>query len=180
VLPSLEAVLVPAAYRGAFASYTTILIPALLGFALIQYALNPAFQLRRRTGPVVLAAGVALGVDAALLLALPASLGPKGVALAQLGGLACAAALFVVLAVRSGGLRLPWRDLALAAAATTAMAVAVLPLQNVEPPALALAASVAAGAIVYAVLSYALDLAGLRGFLRARATRLRGAPAPAE
>ncbi|HKH35266.1 MAG TPA: hypothetical protein VKA80_14090 [Beijerinckiaceae bacterium] len=63
----------PAAYRGAFASYTTILIPALFAFALIQYALNPVFQLKRRTGPVVVAAFVALATDAGLLLVLPAT-----------------------------------------------------------------------------------------------------------
>jgi O-antigen/teichoic acid export membrane protein len=180
VLPALEALIVPAAYRGPFVPYTTILIPALFAFALIQYALNPVFQLRRRTGPVVVAAFVALAADAALALVLPASLGPKGVALAQLGGLGSAAALFVVLAARSGGLRLPWRDIALSAAATTAMIVAVLPLRAVEPPALALAAAVPVGAIVYGALSYAFDLAGLRTLLRARAARLRALPAPAE
>jgi O-antigen/teichoic acid export membrane protein len=77
VLPALEALIVPAAYRGAFASYTTILIPAVFAFALIQYALNPVFQLKRRTGPVVVAAFVALATDAGLLLVLPAIFGRK-------------------------------------------------------------------------------------------------------
>jgi hypothetical protein len=102
------------------------------------------------------------------------------VALAQLGGLAAAAALFVVLAVRAGGLRLPWRELALSAAATTAMVLAVLPLRAIGPPALALAAVVSVGASIYAVVSYIFDLAGFRTLLRGRATRTRAVPAPAE
>jgi O-antigen/teichoic acid export membrane protein len=180
VLPALEALLVPASYRGAFAAYTTILIPALFAFALIQYALNPVFQLRRRTGPVVFAALAALAANAALLPILLPLWGPKGVALAQLAGLALAAVVFAILAAREGGLRLPWRDLALAAAATGAMTFAVLPLREIEPPALAFGAAVTAGSAIYGTLAYVLDIAMFRTMLRARMSRTGAVPAPAE
>ena len=134
----------PASYRGSFAIYSTILIPALFAFALIQYALNPVFQLKRRTGPVVLAA-----------------------------------LLFTIMAVRQGGLRLPWRDIGLAGLATAAMVLALLPLRSLDPPALALGLVTIGGAGIYAAIAYALDMAGLRVLLRARFSR-RSVLAPAE
>jgi O-antigen/teichoic acid export membrane protein len=180
VLPSFEALFVPTEYRGAFAAYSNLLIPALLAFALIQYALNPVFQLERRTGPVVLAALAALVINAALVAALPRIMGPLGVAVAQLGGLAVALLLFAALALRVGGVRPPWRDLALAVVATAGMSAALLPLRAIGPPELALPAMTAAGLALYAALGYALDIAGCRALLRARLDRGRPIAAPAE
>jgi O-antigen/teichoic acid export membrane protein len=180
VLPAFEALLVPQAFRGAFSAYTTLLIPAFVAFALIQYALNPAFQLRTRTAPAVLAAFAGLAVNAALLPVLPKVMGPVGVAAAQLAGLVLGAILLGMLAIRSGGLKLPWRDLGLAALATAAMTAAVLPLRAIEPPALALALAAGLGLTVYAALAYALDIASARTLVRLRLGRLRSLPAPAE
>jgi O-antigen/teichoic acid export membrane protein len=180
VLPSLEALVVPQAYRGAFADYTVILIPALFAFALIQYGLNPVFQLRQRTGPVVFAALAALCINAALLPVLLPTVGGKGVALAQLAGFALATVIIGVLAGRRGGLRVPWRDVGLAGAATGAMLVLLLPLRAIEAPVLALAVMIAAGGAIYGTLAYLLDIAGLRTLLHARFSRPRAIPAPAE
>ena len=110
--------MVPQAYRGAFAAYATVLMPGFMAFALNQYALNPVFQLRRRTVPVILAAFAGLTANAILLPLLLPVLGPIGAAYAQAGGLVLGAMLVEALAVRSGGLRLPWRELALSAAAS--------------------------------------------------------------
>jgi O-antigen/teichoic acid export membrane protein len=179
VLPAFEALLVPQAFREAFSAYATLLIPAFVAFALIQYALNPAFQLRTRTAPAVLAAFAGLAVNAALLPVLPKVMGPTGVAAAQLAGLVLGAILLGALAVRSGGLMLPWRDLGLATLATTVMTAAVLPLRGIGPPALALALMATLGLTIYGALAYALDLASARTLLRTR-FRPRPVPAPAE
>jgi O-antigen/teichoic acid export membrane protein len=180
VLPAFEALLVPQAFRGAFSAYTTLLIPAFVAFALIQYALNPAFQLRTRTAPAVLAAFAGLAVNAALLPILPNVMGPTGIAAAQLAGLVLGAILLGALAVRSGGLRLPWRELGCAALTTAVMTAAVLPLRGIDPPALALALAAILGLIVYGALAYVLDLASARTLLRARFGRAPAVPAPAE
>src|SRR4051812_11785763 len=134
-----------------FARYTALLIPAFFGFAFIQYALNPVFQLRKETAPVVVAALVAVGGNGALLLVLPDLLGPAGVAVAQVAGFASATLVVAVLALRSHGAPLPWRDLALSVIATAAMALAVMPLRQLQPAGLALAASAALGILVYAI-----------------------------
>ena len=47
---------VPEAYRGPFATYSVALMPGLFCLAMMFYALNPIFQIRRRTLPVIAAA----------------------------------------------------------------------------------------------------------------------------
>lgn len=179
VLPALEALIVPGAYHGAFRGYAAALLPAFFAFALIQYALNPVFQIRQRTGPVVLCALAALAVNAVLVAILPRLIGSVGVAAAQGAGLVAAALCLTGLAVRSGGLRLPWRDLLLAGGATGAMAAAVLPTRHLPAP-VALPAAMALGALVYGALAYRLDIAAVGTFVRGRLRRSRAAAAPAE
>jgi O-antigen/teichoic acid export membrane protein len=167
VLPSFEALLVPEAFRGSFAGYMALLIPALLALALVQYAVHPVFQLRTATGPVTAAALVALVVNAGLLPVLAARFGPLGVAAAQAGGFVVAALVLVALAARTTAL--PWRDLALAAVATAAMTAALWPLRALPPGIAQLTVTTAAGVGIYGVLALVFDIAGAR----ALAARLR-------
>ncbi len=64
------------------------LMPGLFCLAMMSYAVNPAFQIRRRTLPVIAAALVGLGLNGIGLLTLPPVLGGIGVAWAQTLGLA--------------------------------------------------------------------------------------------
>jgi O-antigen/teichoic acid export membrane protein len=169
VLPSFEAVFVPASFKGQFAPAMEVLIPALAGFALIQYALNPIFQLRARTAPVVAASAVALVVDLAIVLARPEWATPQDFARAQLGGLGAALIVLAAMA-RSSGARLPWRDILSAGTAASGMGLVLWPLRTLEPSATTLALQVVAGALAYAAFSLALDVAGARSHL-ARAAR---------
>ncbi|HEY8565966.1 MAG TPA: lipopolysaccharide biosynthesis protein [Beijerinckiaceae bacterium] len=161
ILPVVEALAVPAEFRGAFASHSLVLIPAFLAFSLILYALNPVFQLRKETGPLAGAALVAVAVNALLLVVLPAHLGPVGVSAAQLGGLSAALAV-VLAAALARGFRAPWAAFGKAALATMVMALAVAPLREAGPPVAALAAMTGTGLLVYAACAAALDVAGLR------------------
>jgi O-antigen/teichoic acid export membrane protein len=164
ITPVLETILVPEAFRGAFARYAELLIPGFLALSLASYALNPVFQVRGRTAPVIAAAGVGVAVDLAALALLVPRMGAPGVALAQ--SLALGAALLVLGHRALAGperLRLDWRQVAAALAATLAMVAAVTPLARLDPPLLALASSAFAGALVYGGLAWIFDIAGLRG-----------------
>jgi O-antigen/teichoic acid export membrane protein len=178
-LPALEALVVPAAFQGAFADYAAILIPTFLAFGLIQYALNPLFQLHRRTGTVVLAALAALAVDAGLLFALPPLIGPAGVAVAQLCAMATALIIVGSLALRMKAALLPWRDLGLAVLATGVMTAALAPLRGL-PPVLALAALAVLGALIYTSFVAMFDIASLRTLVQARFGRARPLGVPAQ
>ncbi len=70
VLPSLEATVVPQAFRGPFGEVTTLLLPGLACYTLAQAAVTPVFQLQKRTWPAVAAAFAGLVLNGALVLAL--------------------------------------------------------------------------------------------------------------
>lgn len=168
VTPALQALIVPEEFRGPFADYTDLLIPGLFCLSIMNFALNPIFQIRRQTSPVVAAALIGLAVNAVGLVLLPRMMGPQGVAVAQTLGLVAAVAVLGLRALTGiERLRLPGRDLALTAAACLAMVLAVLPFRGLEP-ALALPACIAAGMLVYGALVWFLDIAGLRSAVRQR------------
>lgn len=174
VWPSFEALFVPASFRGEVAGPMMLAVPAFAAYALVQYGLNPVFQIRHRTAPVIAAAVAALAVNLALLFGWPGASGAEGVAAVQLASLAAglvvvAAAALLVRAV------FPWRDLGLAVVASTIMGAALWPWREALPPGLGLAAQVAAGAAIYGVLALAFDIADIRRNLAGLTARLRRA-----
>jgi len=81
VIARIEPFLVAPEFQGAFAGFVLAAIPGVTAYALVQYGLHPAFQLRQDTGSLLIAAmiagmagsvtlGVALGVRAPVLFAL--------------------------------------------------------------------------------------------------------------
>jgi len=178
VLPAIQGLVVPEAYRGPFGFYAGLLLPGLFCLAIMFYALNPVFQIRRRTLPVIAAAGAGLAVNGVGLLVLPGLAGPAGVPLAQTAGL-CTGCAWLGWRALTGPdrLRLPWGTLAGAAAASLAMGAALAPLRHLEP-ARALALQLPIGIVLYGGLVWAFDIAGLRRMVEGA---LRRAPAvPAE
>jgi O-antigen/teichoic acid export membrane protein len=169
VMPALEPVLVGPEFRGAFGALSMALLPGMLAWALLQFAVGPAFQIAGRTWPLVLP--VAAGLAANLLLA--AAWGPAHGALGQAWSfsLAMAAALLLGLAMawRAAGLRLPWRDGAGIAAAAGAMALYAGVVARSGSGAAALPLAVVGGGSLYLWLLILLDVAGLGSRLRARA-----------
>ncbi len=175
VAPALEAIAVPEAYRGHFVGYTLLLLPGLVALALMNFVLNPIFQIRRRTLPLVAAGAIGALVNLVAALALTASFGPAGIAAAQSLGFV-AALLFLGLRALTGPgrLRMPWRDPLAVVLATAAMTAALLPLRSLAPW-LALPACLGVGGLVYGALVWRFDIAGLRSAVLARVGR--GVPA---
>ena len=177
VMPGIQCLIVPAQYRGPFEQLLTLMMPGLFCFALILYAVNPIFQISKRTAPLIGAALVGCGADAVLLAVLPRAADASSLAIAQSG--AFAAALIALLAIASAS-KPAWpalRDLGATLLATAAMAATLLPFRA-HPPSLAvLCAQVGAGVAVYAALVAVFDIASLRSLIAARLrpafTRLR-------
>ncbi|GAB6842459.1 O-antigen/teichoic acid export membrane protein [Methylorubrum rhodinum] len=178
VLPALEAIVVPDAFRGHFTAYLLPMLPGLVAFAAMNYALNPVFQIRRRTMPVIVAALFGALVNALALLALAGPYGGYGIAVAQTLGFLAAFGLLAGLALTGPDrIALPWRDLAAASAATLLMAAAVWPLRTLAPW-LALPACIGTGVLVYGGFVWLFDIAGLRSAVMER--RRPALPAAAE
>ncbi|KAA2244309.1 lipopolysaccharide biosynthesis protein [Salinarimonas soli] len=174
LMPAFEALLVGDGFRGAYGSYSWILMPGLLAYGLVQFALNPVFQITRRTGAALTTALVALVVTGALLLGLPARLDPWVLAAAHAAGLVAAFLVGLWLAARLTSARPAWRDLAAVVGASGLMTAAVWPLRGIGPAPVSLALGTGVGAAIYAVLILACDVGGLRGLLL---SRVRARPA---
>ncbi len=172
VWPSFEAIFVPASFRGRLGTIVPFAIPAVAAYGLVQYGLNPVFQLRRRTGPVVAAAIVALAVDVGLILLEPGLSSPAGFAAVQLASFGAALVVLTAVALPSGA-RLPWRALLACSLATGAMAALLHGLPMPGSPAAALACQVAVGGGTYLALALLLDVAGIRDVIRTLRRRIR-------
>jgi O-antigen/teichoic acid export membrane protein len=170
VIHSFEAVFVPVAYRGAYAAYSLALLPGLTAWALMQFGLSPAFQIRGRTLPMLVPNAAALAGTVILGTGLAEIMGPIGHAVAFSASMLAALALTAVMVSRQAPVPVSWRTVLSTFAALVAMAAAVLALSWMEPSLAALAAGVAAGSLTYGVAALALDVAGAR---RALAARLR-------
>lgn len=172
-LPSFEALFVGESYRGSFAEYTTLLLPGLLAFAIIQYAINPLFQIARKTAPVILSAAVSLAVTASVLFLVPGSNGGHG-AVATTAGFLAGLVVISGLVARIAPVAVPWLDMAKACVATLAMLAVALPLRGQTPGLAVLVATAALGGGVFAALAFALNIAGFRTALLGRLRPARG------
>ena len=167
-LPSIEQLIVPLQYRGPFAHFLALLLPGLCATGMIHFAVNPIFQIGKKTAPVIGAALIGGAMNGVLVLLLAGGADASGFAIAQSGaGIASLAAL-LAFAART---RPHWpvlRDLAAIAISTGAMVLVLLPLHKATPGMLTLAAEIVVGIAVFATLMLAFDAIGLRQLLIAR------------
>jgi hypothetical protein len=162
ILPSFEHLLVPPAFRGPFAQYFALMLPAILCFALASYCVGPAFQIAHRTMPLIVGGLVAAGADGLAVLLLPATADASRFAIAP--SLASVAGLVATVGFLFT-LEPMWpdrRDMIGVLSATVAMIVAIAPLRGLEPGLVALAAQAGLGILVYGAVIAAFDVAGLR------------------
>jgi O-antigen/teichoic acid export membrane protein len=168
ILPSIEQVIVPVAYRGPFADLLTLMMAGLFSSAIILFGVGPIFQIAKRTMPLIAAAVIACIVDPLLILVLPRNPDASSFAIAQSGAYVAALAALVVMASFTKPQWPRLRDLALTALGTAAMAAALLPLRAHNPGLLTLAGQVLAGTVIYTFFVYIFDIAGLRVIILAR------------
>lgn len=162
VLPSLQALIVPAPYRGPFGQLLTLMMPGLFCFALILYGISPIFQIAKRTGPLIAAAVVGCMADPLLLYLLPQAKDATSLAIAQSGAFAIALVALIGVASLSKPIWPRARDLLAIVLATAAMTALALPLRAREPGLFTFLAQIFEGLAVYGALVAALDIAHLR------------------
>ncbi|GLS43884.1 lipopolysaccharide biosynthesis protein [Methylobacterium brachythecii] len=168
VTPALQQLVVPEAFRGPFALYTALLIPGLFCLSIMNFALNPIFQIRRKTSPVVAAALLGCAVNGIGLTVLPGMMGPPGIAVAQSLGLAAAVALLAARVLFGADrLSMPWRDIGLSAAASLAMLLVLMPLRHLAPG-IALPLCLGIGIALYGGAVWVCDIAGLKALVMDR------------
>lgn len=168
VMPSFEHLLVPQPFRGAFGYYFTLMSPAMLCFALTNFAAAPAFQIQHRTVPLIICGLVALIADVVAILYLPASRDATTFAIAQSISSAVGFVTTIGFLLTLEPIWPRARDVVGVVAATAVMVFAVLPLRGMAPGLLTLLEQAIVGACVYGLVAGLLDVASLRGFLLSR------------
>ncbi|MBB4196950.1 hypothetical protein CCR94_23730 [Rhodoblastus sphagnicola] len=172
ILPSIEVLIVPTAYRGAFGKFLTLMLPGLFCLGLSQFALNAIFQIARKTRPVVLAAVVVCAADPVIFLLLPKAEDASSLALAQSLAMALG---FVTLVVFAQASRPQWpgaRDLFWTVTAVLGMAALTGPWRDWRPGLLQMIAQMALAGGFYLAVVGLTDLAGLRAAFLAKARPL--------
>lgn len=168
VLPSVEALIVPEAFRGPFARFLSLMLPGLFCLAVSQFAINPVFQISRKTWPMALAALAAVLANPLFVLALPRGTDASSLAVAQ--SLSFAVGLVVLVGfARANAPQWPrWRDLVLTALASGGMAALAGPLRSSAPGLALMTIQIVLGGGFYLLMVAIFDIAGLRGvFLEA-------------
>ena len=170
VLPSFEIVAVPPEFRGPFAATLRLLLPGLFCYGMIFFALQPLFQISRRTAPLILVAAIGAIANIALIVIWAAGApGTSAYAEAQALALAVALVLLCLWALRAAVVWPRARDLGGAALATMAMVAACRALPVTPPGAATLLLQVVTGATIYGGLALAVDLCGVRTRIASRA-----------
>jgi O-antigen/teichoic acid export membrane protein len=160
--PTFEALLVPMAYRGDFARLSLELAPGFVLYCAISSTLNPVYQLAKRTWPLTIAALVALGADLVQLLAFDAASSVDGLARAYTISLGVGFLVAAGVAFRTPAARPRLRDVAIIAAATLVMALAIRPLNGIAPPAVVAALALIVGGAIFGGILLLFDVAELR------------------
>ncbi len=177
--PTFEALLAPAAYRGAFASLSAELALGYFALFAITSAISPIFQLQGATWQLTAASLMALFVELVLIAFTPLSASIDGLAIANSLSLCAAMLTTAVLAWRASPVRPRARDLMVIAAASASMAAAVRPFNAWNSHAAAAAAAVAVAVAIVAGAYLAFDVGGLRAFVAAAWDSRRRPPAAA-
>jgi O-antigen/teichoic acid export membrane protein len=172
VIPSIEVLIVPAAYRGAFGHFLTLMLPGLFCNGLSQFSLNAVFQIARKTRPMVIAAMIVCIADPLIFLALPRADDASSLAIAQSVAMAAG---FVALLGFAQANRFKWpplRDLAWTLVATLGMVGLAGPWRNYHPGLLQMAGQMVAAGGFYLLVVGLFDVAGLRTVFLAKAEPL--------
>jgi O-antigen/teichoic acid export membrane protein len=163
VMPSIELLIVPTQYRGPFSHYLDLQLPGLFAMGMILFAVNPVFQIAKKTAPMIAAALVAAAAGLVLLAVLPWGADASNLAIAQCGAYIAALVVTLVFAAREKPFWPRWRDIATTATATAGMAFVLQPLRDLAPGVSTLTLQICLGVAIYGALTLIFNTAGLRG-----------------
>lgn len=161
VLPVFESLFIPAAYRGHFAAYFVILLPAFLALTVTQAAFNPVFMIAHKTIVAIIAAAAGVAANGLVLWFMPLT-APQTYAFGMLAAFLFILAVTALASLRESRARFPLRDFLCVLIALGLMLFVIWPLRTVLSPWPALLAMISLGGTVYVVAILTLNVAGTR------------------
>jgi O-antigen/teichoic acid export membrane protein len=180
VLPHFEALFVPQAFRGHFAAYFVVMLPAFLALAVTQAAIYPVFMITHRTLATTAAAACGLAANGLVLWWALQGADPLRYAYGLSATFLVILAVTFAYSLTASRDRPPARDLAAIGAALAAMMAVIWPLRGMGQAYAALPAMALCGASVYIAVMLAADVGGCRTALKRHLAARRAVPGPAE
>jgi O-antigen/teichoic acid export membrane protein len=162
IMPSVQSLIVPREFRGPFAHYLGLLLPGLFAMGMINFGVNPVFQIAKKTAPLVVAAVAAVVVSLILLFFVPWGEDASNLAIVQAGGYVAALFATIFLALRGQPVWPSFRDLSAAVIGTAIMAFLLNPTRDMSPGFMTLLLQVVAGGAIYGAMVLVFNIAGLR------------------
>ncbi len=161
-LPSVQALVVPFEFRGPFGHYLTLMMPGLFALTVINFAINPIFQIEKKTLPLIGAALIGCAGAPLFVFLLPRGTDASSLAVAQSAAYLAALLALIAFAAPSRPRWPSLGDFARIGVALAAMCLVLWPMRDWTPGFGVLAVQIVAGAGVYGALALALDVGGLR------------------
>lgn len=165
ILPSFEHLVVPDSFRGSFGPYFTLLLPAFLAVALINFCIAPVFQMAYRPLPLLVGGVIAILTNGVVIAALSQGLTTSTLALAQSVSSLTGLATIVAFLAATAPMRVNLRDIVGALAGTAIMLLVVAPLREMTPGLSTLLLQAGAGGLIYVAVAAALDVCQIRSLL---------------
>lgn len=176
ILPSIEALLAPAEFRGHFGKYLELLLPGLFCQGMATYAVNAVFQIQKKTRAIVAAAFVGFTVNALLLFGLGESAGATtaagAIAVAQSLAYGAAFLCLVCFSFMAGAQRPALRDLLVTCFGVAAMTLVLLPMREWTPGIFTLGAQIVVGATIMMAVIMVMNVADLRPVIMRAAAQI--------
>ena len=166
VLPSIELLVVPAEFRGAFVRNLRLLLPGLFCFGMITFAIQPLLQIEKRTAPLIVVALMASAANLIFISTFPASRDATSYAAAQGAALSLALAVLTVWAFATTRAWPRVRDIGGVILGSVLMAAAIRAVHRIEPGIASLIINIAVGVSTYAFVALVMDLCDLRTIVR--------------
>ncbi len=162
VLPSIEALIVPEAFRGPFAHFLSLMLPGLFCFGLAQFSINAIFQIAHKTLPLIAAALAACVADPLFVLVLPRGSDASSLAVAQSLAFGVGLVTLIVFASFNAAKWPRPRDLALTLVGCAGMAALAGPMRSLRPGVVLMLTQMFFAGAFYVLIVAAFDVAGLR------------------
>jgi hypothetical protein len=156
-------------FRETFTRFTPIAAAAAFVYTMQTFVLRPAFQVELRTADMPLAAIAAVAVNATVLVLWPGE-GVLGASCAHFAGLCVGLAIVLRRAIAARLVNWPVRDVCKIALGVAALTLCVAAIGLDGRPLTTLLARSICGIVVYGVLAWWLDMAGLRALIRPNST----------
>jgi O-antigen/teichoic acid export membrane protein len=165
ILPQFEALMIAREYQGSFADYFMIVLPGFYIMYLMQYGINPFFQIHQTTRPIIVASVIGIISNLALIFITGDRITPSEIAIFQSCGYGMACLVLLAFAIYQGALLPDIIDVVKMLLALLVMSAALWPLRALSPDPLILGLMIMIGVLTYSLCLWLMNFCDLKSYV---------------